>query len=395
MTKERLIQLRDIYRDGLLKDTIPWWQSRMIDKEDGGYLTYRDADGSLLSTDKAVWVLGRVIWMWSRLYNTVEKRQDWLDVASHGVDFMLKHAFDPKDGRMYFRVMKDGTPLRKRRYVFSETFGVAALSEYATATGDKKMLQKARDVYQIMMKHLYTPGLLEPKVLNRNMKGLAIPMIVIVTSQLMREHDPENASHYTAVIDNEIRQVREHFMKPEKKCVLESVFVDGKILDTPEGRTCNPGHAIEAAWFIMEEARHRGGDKALIKDACTITEWSLDIGWDKQYGGILYFVDCDGKPAEPYEHELKLWWPHNEALYGLLLAYHLTGDAKWSTWYERVHEWAYSHFPDKKNGEWFGYLRRDGTISSPIKGNMWKGPFHLPRQQLYGWLLLEEMIKKA
>ena len=99
------------------------------------------------------------------------------------------------------------------------------------------------------------------------------------------------------------------------------------------------------------------------------------------------------KAPEPYEHELKLWWPHNEALYALLLAHHLTGDAKWSDWYERVHEWAFAHFPDKVNGEWFGYLRRDGTVSNTVKSNHWKGPFHLPRMQLYGWKILEEMIQ--
>lgn len=393
MTPQRLIELRDLYRDGLLLDTIPWWQSRMIDREDGGYLTYRDADGSLLSTDKPIWVLGRVIWMWSRLYNTVEKRADWLDVARHGVNFMFKHAFD-SDGRMFFRVMKDGTPLRKRRYLYSESFGVVALAEYATASGDPTMLQKARDLYRLMLRYHTTPGLLEPKVLNRKLKGLAMPMILIITSQILREHDPspDERSFYTKVIDEQITQIQRDFLKPEKQCVLETVFDDGRILDTPEGRTINPGHAIEAGWFMLDEARHRGNDRQLIDSACQIIGWSLDAGWDKQYGGILYFVDCDGKPAEPYEHELKLWWPHNEALYGLLLAHHLTKDAKWAQWYERVHEWSFAHFPDKTNGEWFGYLRRDGTVSSPVKGNLWKGPFHLPRMQLYGWKLLQSAV---
>ena len=96
---------------------------------------------------------------------------------------------------------------------------------------------------------------------------------------------------------------------------------------------------------------------------------------------------------EPYEHDMKLWWPHNEALYATLLAHHLTGDQKWSAWYERLHEYSFGHFPDREHGEWYGYLHRDGTVSSPIKGNMWKGPFHLPRMQLYGWKLLEEMKK--
>ncbi|MBH06869.1 MAG: N-acylglucosamine 2-epimerase [Phycisphaeraceae bacterium] len=392
MDKKRLLELRDIYRDGLLGDTIPFWQSRIIDDEYGGYLNYRDADGSLLSTDKAVWVLGRIVWMWSRFYNEIEKRDDWLELAKHGVDFMLKHAFD-EDGRMFYLLTRDGRPIRKRRYLFTETFGVVALAEYGRATGSDEMIQRANDLYRLIIKYHTTPGLLEPKIFTetRQLKGHAMPMILLAMSQVLREASGSDP-FYEQVITSSMDEVFGEFLKPEKRCLLEAVQADGSILDTPEGRTVNPGHAIETSWFLMTEARHRN-DMSIVPRACEILEWSLEIGWDSQHGGILYFVDCDGKAPEPYEHELKLWWPHNEALYALLLAHHLTGDAKWSDWYERVHEWAFAHFPDKVNGEWFGYLRRDGTVSNTVKSNHWKGPFHLPRMQLYGWKILEEMIQ--
>jgi len=390
MDKNRLIQLRDLYRDGLLNDTIPFWQSRILDPECGGYLNYRDADGSLLSTDKAMWLTGRIVWLWSRLYNTVEQRDDWLQFARHGVDFLLKHAFDT-DGRMFYLLTREGQPLRKRRYLFTETFGVMALAEYGRASGSQEMAQRAKDLYQLIQKYNSTQGLLDPKVIpeTRVCRGHAMTMMMLSMSQVLREADPD--SYYDKVITNSIDEVFRYFFKPEKRCLLETVLEDGSILDTPEGRTVNPGHAIETAWFLLEEARHRH-DQGLIQRACQILEWSLEIGWDPEFGGILYFVDCDGKSPEQYEHELKLWWPHNEALYGLLLAYHLTGESKWAEWYERIHQWTFDHFPDRENGEWFGYLRRDGTVSSTIKSNHWKGPFHLPRMQLYGWKLLEEMI---
>lgn len=383
-------ELLGLYRNGLLEDTIPWWQTRFIDKEDGGFLTYRDQDGSLLNTDKPVWVLGRITWMWSRLYNTVEKRDDWLEVARHGIEFMTKHAFDT-DGRMFFLLTKDGQPLRKRRYLFSETFGAIALAEYARATGSDATLERARELYNLILTYDRTPGLLPPKVIpqTRALKGHGMRMIMLATSQIFREADPDNPL-YTDTIDRAMTEVFNDFVKPEKKCLLETVLAGGGILDTPEGRTVNPGHAIETSWFLMHEARHRG-DSQILEKALQILEWSLEAGWDDEYGGILYYVDCDGKPAEPYEHELKLWWVHTETLYACLLAYHLTKDVKWYRWYARVHEWSFTHFPDKEYGEWFGYLRRDGTVSNRIKGNIWKGPFHLPRTQLYCWKLLEEM----
>ena len=390
MKPERLTELRDLYRDTLLEDVVPWWQSRFLDSECGGYLTYRDADGTLLSTDKPVWVLGRIIWMWSRLHHTIERRQDWLEIARHGVEFMLRHAFD-SDGHMFFALTRDGRPLRKRRYLFSETFGTIALAEYARASGSQEMLDRAKSLYRLLLRYHRTPGLLAPKVLpqTRQLKGHAMPMILLATSQIMRQVDDDPL--YDDTIERSLREVLHDFVKPEKRCLLETVFADGQMLDTPEGRTVNPGHAIETSWFIMEEARGRS-DRRLIEQAVQILQWSLEIGWDAQFGGLLYFVDCDGRQAEPYEHDMKLWWVHNEALYACLLALHLTGDSRWTDWYERLHAWTFSHFPDRQHGEWFGYLHRDGTISSTVKGNMWKGPFHLPRMLLYGWKLLEEMI---
>jgi len=390
MHSQRIAELCSLYRDGLLSDTIPWWQNRFIDEEHGGYLTYRDADGSLLSTDKPVWVLGRVVWIWSRLYNTAEKRPDWLDVAQHDADFMLKHAFDT-DGRMFYLLTRDGQPLRKRRYLFTEVFGTIALAELARATGSEEKLDRARQLYRLIVECDSTPGRLPPKVMpeTRGLRGHALPMVLLATSQIMREADPGEPL-YDDVATRAIDDIFNYFVKPEKRCLLETVLADGSILDTPEGRTVNPGHAIESCWFMLAEAQHRG-DKELIGRACEVMEWSLRMGWDRRHGGLLYFVDCDGRQAEPYEHDMKLWWPHTEALYACLLAHHLTGDLEWEDWYERLHSYTFSHFPDHDHGEWYGYLHRDGTRSSTVKGNHWKGPFHLPRMQLYGWQLLQQM----
>ncbi len=389
MTPQRLDELTAVYRDGLLNDTVPFWQKHSPDRECGGFLTFLSADGSVVGTDKPIWVAGRVTWLFSTLYNRVQPKPEWLELAAHGIDFLGRYAFDT-DGRMFYSVTRQGKPLRKRRYLFSESFAVIAFAEYAKAAGDKSALQKARDIYRLMIRYHRTPGLLEPKLIlqTRQLKGHAMPMIFMAISQVMRHVDPDPL--YTQVIDESIAEIRDHFLKPEFKVLLETVGPNGEFLDEPMGRVVNPGHAIESAWFIMEEARFRN-DRSLLSLALRILDWSLEIGWDEQFGGILYFRDCKGKPCEQYEHDMKLWWPHNEAIYATLLAHHLTGEARYEKWHQRIHDWAYAHFPDHQHGEWFGYLHRDGTISSPLKGNMWKGPFHLPRMQLNCWKLLEEM----
>jgi len=382
------------YRDGLLEDTMPFWLRHAPDTDYGGFLTFLDADGSVVSTDKPMWVAGRITWLLSRLYNDVEQREEWLRWARHGMEFIRKYGFD-KDGRMFWLVTRDGRPLRKRRYLFTEAFGAIAFAEYARATGDEQARRQACDLYRLILRYYTTPGLLEPKFIpeTRQLKSHAMPMILLATTQVLRQVDQDPL--YDRVVDDAIREVLEHFLKPEFKVLLEQVGPDGEFLDEPDGREVNPGHAIETAWFILEEARHRGNDRDLIRSACQIIDWSLDIGWDRDYGGIYYFRDCKGKPSPRYEHDMKLWWPHNEAIYATLLAYHLTGEARYEEWHRRLHEWAYAHFPDRENGEWFGYLHRDGTVSSTLKGNLWKGPFHLPRMQLYCWKLLAEMKSSA
>ena len=390
MTPDEIDELIAVYRDGLIKDTMPFWQKHSPDTEYGGFLTFLDADGSVVSTDKPMWIMGRITWLFSRLYNAVEPRDEWLHWAKHGVDFIRRHGFD-SDGKMFWAVTRDGRPLQKRRYLYTETFCVIALAEYAKATGEEQAREEACDLFHFILRYRSTNGLPESEVIpeTRQLKPHAKPMILLSTAQILRQVSDEPLLQ--RVINESIRVVLSDFVKPEFCALLENVGMNGEFLDEPVGREVNPGHAIEMAWFLLEEARVRNNDRSFIEQACRIIDWSLDIGWDQEYGGIYSFRDCKGKPCPQRQHDMKFWWPHTEAIYATLLAYHLTGHKRYDEWHRKIHDWAYDHFPDPENGEWFGYLRRDGTVSSRLKGDMWKGPFHLPRMQLCCWKLLEEM----
>jgi len=389
--KDDLHNLLSVYRDGLLDDTIPFWFPRSVDQEYGGFLTSFGRDGTLLQDDKSVWFQGRFSWMLATLYNTVEKKEEWLALAKHGVDFLNKYCFDT-DGRMFFLLTRDGKPLRKRRYIFSEIFAVIALAAYGNAANDDRYKQQALELFKLVLKYLSTPGLCpaktNPEV--RPMKGLAIPMVLIVTAQELRK--AVNDPLCDQVIGQSIQEVERDFMKPEFKCVLETVGSQGEFYDNFDGRLVNPGHSIELGWFILEEARLRGNDKWLIEIGTKIVDWSFEIGWDQEYGGIIYNRDARGLPCTEYWNDMKFWWPQNEAIIACLLAYQLTGEEKYYRRLKAAHDWAYSHFPDPLYGEWFGYLHRDGSVSTTLKGNIWKGFFHLPRMQWYCWQRLEEML---
>jgi N-acylglucosamine 2-epimerase len=391
MSPARIDQLLATYRDGLLQSTLPFWFPRCVDTEHGGFLFSRDQDGSLLDTDKAIWLQGRASWLLATLYADVEPRPEWLEWARHGIDFLRRHGFDD-DGRMFFLVDREGRPLRKRRYIFSETFFIAALAAYGRAAGDAGAINEAQALYERVLGHLHTPGILQPKwePATRPMRGLAIPMIMIVTAQILRQALPDPA-FCNRWIDHYIDEVRRFHMKPELQTVLETTGPNGELLDHFDGRTLNPGHAIEAGWFIMQESRLRGNDPELLKTGLTILDWMWARGWDQEHGGITYFVDVKGLPVQEYWHDMKFWWPQNETIIATLMAYHLTGDEKYARWHRMIHDWTYARFPDPEHGEWFGYLHRDGRRSSSIKGNTYKGAFHVPRMELVCWQLMEEI----
>ncbi len=392
-TRDFLDDLRSVYGDGLLKDTVPFWLPRSVDPEFGGYFTSLDHDGSLLQTAKAGWFQGRMAWKFSTLYLSVEQRPEWLEAARSGIGFLNRHCFDT-DGRMFFSVTREGRPLRKRRYLFSECFAIIALAAFGRAAGEPQWIDQAEKLFSEVLRYHNTPGLLPPKTdpLTRPTKGLAMPMILMATAQELRKHGQHPLCQQ--VIDDSIQEISRDFLKPEFRALLETVGPKGEWIDNFEGRCVNPGHSIEAGWFILEEARLRNNAPELIRLGTTIIDWSLELGWDSQHGGLFYFRDARGLPCTEYWHDMKFWWPHNEAIIATLLAWQLTGDSKYAAWHRKIHDWSYRHFPDREQGEWFGYLHRDGTLSTRVKGTMFKGFFHLPRMQWYCSQRLEEMIAR-
>lgn len=390
--KEYIKSWAESYKKDLTENIMPFWMKYGLDRENGGVYTCVDRDGSLMDTTKSVWFQGRFAFICSFAYNNVEKNQEWLDAAKSTLEFIEKHCFD-EQGHMYFSVTAEGKPLRKRRYVFSETFAAIAMSEYALATGDQHWAKRAIQVFEDTQRFLATPGFLPAKFeADVKLQGHSIVMILINVGSCIRKvvDDPK----LTQQIDESIEKLKKYFIHPEFKCLLETVGENGEFIDTNMTRTINPGHCIETSWFIMEEAKLRGWDKPMLDMALQVFDWSWDWGWDKQYGGIINFRDCKNLPPQDYSQDMKFWWPQCETIIASLYAYLGTGDEKYLYRHERISEWTYAHFPDADYGEWYGYLHRDGTVAQPAKGNLYKGPFHVPRMMIKGYMLCQEILKK-
>jgi N-acylglucosamine 2-epimerase len=383
MESENLHEVAERYRSALLNDVVPFWMKYSPDNESGGYFTCLDRRGSIYDTDKFVWLQGREVWMFSHLYNNVEKKDEWLQMALSGAGFLEKYGRDP-EGNFYFSLTRDGKPLVQPYNIFSDCFAVMAFGELFRATGTARYGDIAYSTFNNIVQRADNPKGRWSKTVpgNRPLKGFSLPMILSNLSGLIAHLlDKEMVER----IEEEcIEEVMDVFFSQEHGLILENVSPDGSFSDSFEGRLLNPGHAIEAMWFMMDLAERRG-EPELARRAVEITLRTLDKGWDVEYGGIFYFLDLKGYPSQQLEWDQKLWWVHIETLISLAKGYRMTGDQRCLAWFEKVDSYTWSHFPDPEFGEWFGYLNRRGEILLPLKGGKWKGCFHVPRGLLQVW----------
>jgi len=388
-----LKKLEKQYRDELFENVIPFWLDFSQDKEYGGYYSCLDRKGEVFDTDKFIWLQGREVWLFSMLYNKVEKRQEWLDCAVQGGEFLKKFGHDG-NYNWYFALDRKGNPLVEPYNIFSYTFATMAFGQLSIATGNQEYAEIAKKTFDIVLSKVNNPKGKWNKAYpgTRNLKNFALPMILC---NLSLEIEPLLDKEFLQkTIDTCIHEVMEVFLRPELGgIIIENVELDGSLSDTFDGRSVNPGHAIEAMWFIMDLGE-RLNRPDLIEKAVKTTLTMIEYGWDKQYGGIFYFMDRLGHPTQQLEWDQKLWWVHIETLISLLKGYELTGSKECLQWFETIHEYTWSHFKDPEYPEWWGYLNRRGEVLLDLKGGKWKGCFHVPRGLYQCWKTLEKISAK-
>ena len=375
------------YKNELLQSVIPFWLDHSKDNESGGYFTCLNRKGEVYDTDKFMWLQGREVWLFSMLYNKVEKKQEWLDMALHGAAFMKKFGMDAS-GNWYFSLTREGKPLVQPYNIFSDCFAAMAFSELYKATGDDEHKQIALTTFNNIRKRQNNPKGLYDKSFpgTRPLKSFALPMILCNLSLIME--DLLGTDEVNKTVKPLIKEVMEVFYDKESGLIRENVTPDGDFSDSFEGRLLNPGHSNESMWFMMDLAV-RNNDKELIERCIRILLRTTEFGWDKKHGGIFYFLDIKGHSTQQLEWDQKLWWVHIETLISMAKAYRLTGNETCKKWFETIHEYTWSHFKDAQFPEWYGYLNREGNPLLDLKGGKWKGCFHVPRGMYEIWKILE------
>ena len=376
------------YKDTLLNNIVPFWERHSLDLENGGYFTCLDREGKVYDTDKFMWLQGRQAWMFSTFYNKVEQKENWLKIAKIGVDFIRDKGMDAQ-GNVYFSLTADGQPLVQPYNIFSDCFAAMAFAQYGLAAHDQKYKELAKKMYLNILKKKDSPkGIYKKETSARPLKSFALPMIL--SNMVLELEDILEPSEVERTIDFSIQEVMEVFLDKKSSIIYEFVKLDGSLEDSFNGRLLNPGHGIEAMWFMIDIAIRRN-DKGLIKKASETIIKILEYSWDEEFGGIFYFMDSKGHPPQQLEWDQKLWWVHLETLVALSKAYEQTQDPKIFQWYSKVHDYSWNHFSDQEQGEWFGYLNRRGEVLLNLKGGKWKGCFHVPRAMLQCWKTFERM----
>ena len=375
------------YKAELIDKILPFWLNNAIDYENGGIFTCLDRQGNIYGREKSVWFQGRALWVLSKAYNTIDKNENYLRAAKCIYDFLP--VCEDVDGRMYFTVTAEGRGLQKRRYYFSETFAAIGCAEYYKATGDDSAFCNAEKYFDIAYK-CYTGEIANAPKFNKEnyrMKGLSPVMIMLATAQVMQTMRCDVKEKYAAIAEYFLREILEGGFLTEK-ALLESVNLEGQAVDSPNGRIVNPGHSMEAAWFIMAQGLLMN-DRNVIETGKHIIDITLPLGWDDKHGGIISFTDINGQPPVQLEWDMKLWWPQCETMIAAAMAYKLFGDEKYNELYKTLTKYCEQFFVDEEFCEWYGYLHYDNTPSTTLKGNIFKGPFHIPRMYII-LALLEE-----
>lgn len=394
MDIDQLKELADLYKSELLQRVVPFWLEKSQDEEHGGYFTCLDRKGNVFDTDKFIWLQCREVWLFAMLYNKVEKNEEWLNCAIQGAEFLKKHGHDGQYN-WYFSLDRTGEPLVEPYNIFSYTFAAMAFGQLSLATGNDEYAAIAKKTFDIILSKVDNPKGKWNKIHpgTRNMKNFALPMILCNLALEIEHLLDEN--YLLETMETCIHEVMDVFCRPELGgIIVENVGADGKLVDCFEGRQVTPGHAIEAMWFVMDLGK-RLDRPELIEKAKDTALTMLEYGWDKEFGGLYYFMDRNGCPPQQLEWDQKLWWVHIETLISMLKGYQLTADKRCMDWFKKVHEYAWTHFRDDEYAEWYGYLNRRGEVLLPLKGGKWKGCFHVPRGMYQCWTTLEEIVKAS
>ena len=415
MERIELKRLAGFYENELVNHFLSFWLPRCVDQENGGFVNCFDNRGEhLVSKDKYCWSQGRFVWVFSKLAMleapvfSKAQRAQFLALAKHGTDFLMKHCLmGPDDWRCVFLLDEKGNPKyvdgcdKLDMSIYADCFVVAGLARYALASGETEPYRFAKKLYLSIVERIRSNNFETlPYPLSKGYRAHGIPMIQSNISRdvylAAQKLDPDFCGEVLANIEGFTADILDHFVD-EDYLLHEILTSDNQFFPKLLGQHINPGHTLEDAWFMLDSIQLLGKNEWKDKVYHLVLK-ALETGWDKEYGGILHFAgihggepvgDNAGLEDEPMSRQLagwgdKLWWVHSEALYITMRCYLETGDQRFMDWHNKVSEYAFRVFPnrDPEVREWMQIQNRQGQPIDTVVALPVKDPYHVMRNLL-------------
>jgi len=418
-------KLLAFYRDHIVRQVLPFW-TQAVDRDRGGvYTCYTNGGESRVSTDKYTWSQGRFLWLWSRLAAMCADgrlegdAEAYLEDARKTYAFLRRHAILP-NGNCAFLLTEDGTPKEPEpgrgldTSFYADCFVVMGMAEYARVAGDREALDTAAALFESVERRIAEgTARSEPYPIPSGCAAHGYAMILLNTAQelalasarLAPERTEPLRRTSTRLMDEILTRFRDRRNRI-REIVRSHSGADGEEPQELLLRHLNPGHTVESMWFVLREAKLAGREDAALT-ALDVLKRALETGWDDEYGGLYRYVDLnggaptgsawtEGTGASRFESlisgtwDMKLWWPHSEALFATLLGYLWSGDAELADWYERLHQYVFGLFPAAPGREWVQIRARDGTPVQQVVALPVKDPYHILRNLMLIVSLLQE-----
>jgi len=402
----------------LFKEILRPWYPRIIDSTYGGYISDLNYDWTLSETsqEKALVQQARHLWATSHIYENYPGKDEFLEYAVHGFQFLKDHMWDREFGGFYYSTTREGIPAREyngEKRIYGEAFALYGLSQYYRVSDDPEALGLAIKTFRWMEDRAHDPeygGYFER--LNRDGTPVREPDA--------KKGEPDDSaatglkdynssihimealtSFYGIWPDTLVRErleemfylVRDTFVHPEGYLQLyfypDWTLVPDETMESASGgdhwytQHITYGHDVETAYLLLETAHMLGWDKdsATHRIAKRLVDHSLESGWDSVAGG---FFDAgktvDGEIKIINRH--KSWWAQIEGMNALLLMHTLyPGDpADYYGLFVKMWEYIDRYLIDKEHGGWFNSgLDTFPENRTQRKSHAWKTTYHNAR----------------
>ena len=393
----------------LHNELLPFWLTHGVDEEYGGFLTYLDKDGNATGeTVKTLVCQTRMIFSASSAHRAGFGDGKFLEIARHGVDFLLDHFWDDQYGGWFWTCDREGTPINTSKLGYGHSFGVYSLSEYAMASGDPRGFEYAIKTYEVLQTLAADNchgGYYEfcerdwakkrPGGYGGDRKSFDIHMHLMEAFTNLYEGTGARAykDHTSEVIDLLFKRIIHPGFgtgiaqfaldwTPLRAIIFKDVWGADRDVDDEEGRPINNtsfGHNVEFAWLLnhtinilgLDQEPHLDGMRKLY-DHCL----AYGIDWDR--GGVY----CEGPHDGPARERNKEFWQQAECLVGMLDAYILFQDKKYLDGYENIHRFVMDHVVNHDVGEWYPLFDENNSRLWDYMGHAWKINYHTVRAMI-------------